>query len=75
MTYTILPTTGRAKAQKVPMMRNGNYDYSFLKSMKQGQVAAIRVTDRSAENVRRAVQITTDHKRNTSVLDTVLMVW
>lgn len=75
MTYTILPTTGRAKAQKVPMLRNGNYDYSFLKTMPKGAVAAIRVTDRSAENVRRAVQISTAHKHNTSVLDTVLMVW
>lgn len=75
MTYTIVPSVGKAKAQKVPM--NGrSFDYGFLRTMPKGAVAAIRVSaDRKPENIRRAVQIGTGHAKNTSVLDNVLLVW
>lgn len=77
MTYTVVPTPKgtKAKAQTVPF--NGHsYDYSFLKTLPKGAIAAIRVPqNRKPENIRRAVQITTAHTRNTSVLDSVLMVW
>ena len=77
MTYTVLPTIGRTKAAatKVPM-KGSNYNYTFLNTIPTGSVAAIRVPQgRKAENIRRAVQITTSHRKNTSILDNVLLVW
>lgn len=76
MTYTILPAAGKAKAQQVPMLNNYNYDYSFLRTMPKGAVAAIRIdNNRKPENIRRAIQIGAGHAKNTSVLDNVLLVW
>ncbi len=77
MTYTIVPTAAAARAKAMPVpMKGSAYDYTFLRSIPKGSVAAIRVPEgRKAENIRRAVQITTSHRKNTSVLDNVLLVW
>ena len=77
MTYTVVPTIGNTKAKAMTVPFNGrSFDYSFLKTLPKGSVAAIRVPQgRKPENIRRAVQITTNHRKNISVLDSVLMVW
>ncbi len=76
MTYTVLPTQGRTRAAATPVPMKGKfYNYSFLNNLPNGTVVAIHTTGRKAENIRRSVQITTSHRKNTSVLDNVLLVW
>lgn len=85
MTYTIInaatqlkPSVAGRRANTftpVPMRGTKSFNYSFVKTIPAGAIAAIKVSGRSVENVRRSVQMAGGPQRHTTALDNILLVW